>query len=112
VAVTNPGGTGSANAFTYYATPTVTSCSPNNGPISGGTAVTITGTNFVAPISSVTFGGVAATGVSVVNGTTITCTTPARAAGLVAVAVTNPGGTGSANAFTYTAASGNFFLLF
>src|ERR1035441_6795149 len=32
--------------FTYAAFPTVTSVSPNSGPTAGGTAVTITGTNF------------------------------------------------------------------
>ena len=55
-----------ANGFTYIATPTVTSVSPNTGPASGGTAVTITGTNFAAG-ATVTFGGTAATNVVVTN---------------------------------------------
>ena len=48
VTVTNPGGqSGSlASGFTYVRGPTVTSVSPNSGPAAGGTAVTITGTNF------------------------------------------------------------------
>ena len=85
--------------------PTVTSVAPNTGTAAGGTAVTITGTNFYNP-STVTFGGVAATNVVVVNSTTITATTPAGAAGPVAVAVTNCGGTGTlAAGYTYSPAA-------
>jgi hypothetical protein len=63
--------------------------------------VTITGTNF-ATGATVTFGGTAATNVVVVSSTSITATTPAHAAGAVAVAVTVNGQTGSlANGFTY-----------
>ena len=51
--------------------PTVTSVCPNSGTTAGGTAVTITGTNFAAG-ATVTFGGTAATNVVVVNSTTIT----------------------------------------
>ena len=71
--------------------PTVSSVSPNSGPTAGGTAVTITGTNFAAG-ATVTFGGTAATNVVVVNSTTITATTPAGSAGAVTVTVTNPEG--------------------
>ena len=104
VTVTNPGGqAGSlANGFTYVASPTVSSVSPNNGPVAGGTAVTITGTNF-ATGTTVTFGGTAATNVMVVSATQITATTPAGSTGAVTVTVTNPGvPSGSlANGFTY-----------
>jgi hypothetical protein len=63
--------------------------------------VTITGTNFAAG-AGVTFGGTAATNVVVVNGTTITATTPAHAAGAVTVAVTVSGQSGSLlNGYTY-----------
>ena len=61
------------------------------GPVAGGTAVTITGTNFASG-ATVTFGGTAATSVIVTNSTTITATTPAHAAGAVAVTVTNSNG--------------------
>lgn len=105
VAVTAPGGTGSLpNGFTYSAlAPSVTSVAPNIGPATGGTSVTITGTSFTGA-TTVTFGGATATGVTVVNDTTITATTPAHAAGPVAVDVTAPGGTASLpNGFTYSA---------
>ncbi len=80
-----------ASGFTYIGQPTVTSVSPNNGPVAGGTAVTITGTNFAAG-ATVTFGSAAATNVVVVNSTTITATTPAGSAGAVTVTVTNRAG--------------------
>ena len=89
-------------AFTYDPPPTVTSIAPNSGVPSGGAAVTITGTNFFAG-AAVIIGGVAATNVSVVNGTTITATTPAHSSGTVNVAVTNADGdTGTLSAgYTY-----------
>jgi hypothetical protein len=60
----------------------------------------------VPVIPTVTLGGTACTNVVVVNNTTITCTTPARAAGLVDVAVTIDGQTATlANAYTYTESS-------
>ena len=76
VTVTDPGGqSGSlASGFTYIAPPTVSSVAPNSGLATGGTAVTITGTNFAAG-ATVTFGASAATNVVVVNATTITATT-------------------------------------
>lgn len=60
----------------------ITSLSPNFGAAAGGTAVTIHGTNFRGS-PSVTFGGVAATSVVVVNRTTITCVAPALASGSI-----------------------------
>jgi len=84
--------------------PTISSLSPNQGPGSGGTAVTITGTGFASGGSlGVTFGGNAATSVSVVNSTTITCTTPAHASGVVDIALTNGDGqpTILTHGFTY-----------
>lgn len=70
--------------------PTVTTISPITGPTAGGATVTITGTHFVAP-ATVKFGTADATNVVVVNGTTITATTPAHAAGAANVVVTTGG---------------------
>ena len=103
ITVTVNGQSGSlAGGYTYVVQPTVSSVSPNNGPVAGGTAVTITGTNFAAG-ATVTFGSAAATNVVVVNSTTITATTPAGSAGAVTVTVTSSSGqSGSlANGFTY-----------
>jgi hypothetical protein len=105
VAVTVSGQSGSlANGFTYVVAPTVSSVSPNSGPTTGGTAVTITGTNFASG-ATVTFGSAAATNVVVVSSTSITATTPAGSAGAVAVTVTVSGQSGSlTNGFTYVVA--------
>ena len=68
--------------------PTVTSIVPATGSTVGGTAVTLAGDNFVNG-AAVSIGGVAATGVMVVDTMTITATTGAHAAGAVDVVVTN-----------------------
>ncbi len=84
--------------------PAVSSLSPSTGAASGGTAVTITGTNFASG-ATVTFGGTAASNVVVVNGTTITATTPAGSAGAVTVTVTVNGQSGSlTSGYTYNGA--------
>jgi len=106
VVVTNPDGQSGtlSNAFTYLASPTVTSVTPNEGSAAGGYTVTITGADF-APVPSVTFGGTAATGVAFANSTSLVATAPAHAAGDVNVVVTNPDGQSGtlANGFTYIA---------
>ena len=102
VTVTVGGLSGSlASGFSYALPPTVTNVSPNTGTTSGGTAVTITGTNFAAG-ATVTFGAAAATSVVVVNSTTITAKTPAGSAGAVTVTVTVGAQNGSqTSGYTY-----------
>jgi hypothetical protein len=105
------GNQSAATSFTWTITlvPGVSSVSPNNGPTTGGTGVTITGTNFAAG-ASVTLGGTAATNVVVVSSTSITATTPAHAAGAVTVVVTVNGQSGSlSNGFTYNGTGGVSF---
>jgi PKD repeat protein/phosphatidylserine/phosphatidylglycerophosphate/cardiolipin synthase-like enzyme len=75
------------NAVRPAGVPNVTSVSPNFGPETGGTQVSISGSNFSAG-STVKFGGVAATNVNVVNANLITATTGAHAAATVDVVVT------------------------
>src|SRR5260370_524565 len=79
VVVTNPDTqTGSlTNGYTYVAAPTVGSVSPGSGAAAGGTAVTITGTNFVTG-ATVTFGGTGATHWGVARATQTTATSPAH----------------------------------
>ncbi len=74
---TNTGGTVSG---TSHSVATIT---PATGSTGGGTAATLTGTGFQSG-ATVAFDGVTAT-VSIVNTTTIQLTTPAHAAGPVAV---------------------------
>ena len=84
------------------AQPTVTTIAPQTGPIEGGTAVTIAGTNFTES-AVVTVGGVGLAGAQVVNATTITGTTGAHAAGVVDVLVRIGNQTATlGGGFTYT----------
>ena len=82
--------------------PTLNSISPNAGPTSGGTTVTLNGTNFVDGGTSVSFGGDAATNVSVTSATNLTAITPPHGEGAVDVVVTTPVGSATlVQAFTY-----------
>ncbi len=91
---TSSGTTGKvpADRFTYLALPTVTKLSAKEGPASGGTPVTLTGTNFL-PGAEVSFGGAAATSVVVNSATSITAVTTVSSAGSKFVTVTTGGGT-------------------
>ncbi len=86
-----------AASYTYVAVPTVATITPSRGSTNGGQDVTITGTNFVSGIglTAVTFDGASATFVNVVDSSTLTCRTPAGAAGPADVVVTTFPGTGS-----------------
>ncbi|MEX0878662.1 MAG: S-layer homology domain-containing protein [Thermoanaerobaculia bacterium] len=81
VTATNPDGqsrTSTASILTIGVggpAPTVTSVAPTSGDAAGGTAIVITGTDFVAGATA-TIGGVAATGVNVTSATTADATTP------------------------------------
>ena len=94
VVVSNPDGANAtlANAFSYgLSPPTVSSLSPLSGPAAGGTTVTISGTNFQAGVS-VSFGGYAATSVTLGSSTTVVAVTPEHSFGSAAVSVTNSDG--------------------
>ncbi|MFD5949332.1 IPT/TIG domain-containing protein [Streptomyces collinus] len=105
VSVTTAGGTNNGLSYTYIDNPTITTVSPASGPTSGGTAVTITGTN-LGTTDSVTFDGTLAP-FSVINTTTLSAVTPPGTAGAVDVVVTNPAGSDTAvGAFTYVAGPG------
>ena len=85
-----------ANGFTYANAPTITSVAPSTGVSEGGTAVTITGTNFGATgMPTVKFGGQLALCVKLVSPTTITAVTRDHAAGVVDVDVAPTTGGGA-----------------
>lgn len=97
-----------AGGYTYVrGAPTVRAAAPANGPIEGGTLVTVTGSGFVDG-ATVTFGGTEATGVVVVSADLLRAVAPAHAAGAVELVVTNTDAqSGSLSAgFTYVTASG------
>jgi len=89
------GGVIHVTAITTGVTPAVTFITPNAGPVGGGTAVTITGTN-LAGATAVTFGSAPATGVTVLDAAHVRATAPARSAGPVDIKVTTPSGTTAA----------------
>ncbi len=91
-----PSATTAADEFTYIPAPTVATVSPASGPASGGTSVTITGSDLTGA-TAVKFGTTPATGFTVDSATQITATSPAGS-GTVDVTVTTPGGTSSTGA--------------
>ena len=98
VVVANANGSATlAGGFGYHLEPTLTATAPAVGTSLGGTNVTLSGTGFSVNdpgTNTVSFDGVAATNVVVVNDTTITCDTPAGPAGVaVDVVLANANGT-------------------
>lgn len=100
VTVTTVGGTTASLNYSYFDTPTITTIDPISGPVSGGTAVTITGTNLSSTIQ-VTVGGTAAS-FGVINSTTVSIITPTGTVGAADVVVTTTAGSATAvGGFTY-----------
>ena len=111
-------GAGSQNAVggPYFAPPTIitpiqvpyvnpvpipSGVSPSSGPVTGGTTITISGTNFVG-VTTVTVGGIACTGVTTISAISITAVTPAGTTGAKDIIITASGGFGTlSSAFTY-----------
>jgi len=100
ITVTGPTGTSNGVTYFYVGIPTLGAIIPAQGPVSGGTAVTLTGTNLLG-VTAVTFGGVNATSFTVVSSTQITAVAPPGAAGAVQVTVTTPGGTSNGVTYVY-----------
>ena len=83
--------------------PTVTAVAPTSGPTTGGTEVTVTGTDF-AGATSVTFGGTEGTDLEVASDTSLTVVSPPHGTGVVNVRVETADGTSAvvaADQFTY-----------
>ncbi len=102
VKASNGVGTDATQKFTLTVDgiPTITSISPDAAPVAGKTVVTIVGTGFTKTTTTVTFGGVPGTKVTVFT-TTLTVTVPAHASGTVEVTVTALGGTSAPLTFNY-----------
>ena len=107
VTVTSAGGASAPtpdDQFTFIPAPAVSGISPGRGPVSGGTLVTITGTNFI-DVAAVNFGEDPA-GFTVTDDSSITAVSPAvEAVDTVDVVVVTAGGTSSsatADRFMYT----------
>lgn len=94
------------NAFTYLdADPSLQGITPTTGSETGGTLVTVTGENFLGAVT-VTFGGVVATSVTVVDTGTLTAVTPVGVPGDADVVVTTAQGSDTlADGFAFAPAS-------
>jgi alpha-tubulin suppressor-like RCC1 family protein len=109
VTVTTAAGTsatGASDRFTYLQRPALSKLSPKTGPASGGTVVTLTGTELTGA-AEVHFGEVATTQVTVNSPTSITAIAPADVSGTLNVTVTTRGGTSAVTTkarFKYTPA--------
>jgi len=105
VSVTTAGGTNNGFSYTYVDVPTIGTITPDEGPTSGGTAITITGTNLDST-DSVTVGGATAP-FSVISATSLSVVTPPGTAGAADVVVTNEAGSATAlGGFTYVDSPG------
>ena len=93
VVVTNPDSQSAtlSASFTYADPPTISSVLPGGGSTEGGTKVSIVGSAFLTGVT-VKFGETVATAVTLEGSTIIKATSPAQAAGVVAVTVTNADG--------------------
>ena len=81
----------------------MTEVNPNSGPTRGGKFVRLTGSGFTGA-TTVNFGTVAASNLTVISDTQLTVTSPAGAKGTVDVTVTSPAGTStttSADHYSY-----------
>ena len=90
-------------SYNYVSTPTVTGVSGNFGLASGGTTVTVTGTGFTSG-TTVQFGSVPATSVTVHSNTSLSAVSPPNSPGVADITVTNAIGTSAvslADQFTY-----------
>jgi hypothetical protein len=95
VTVTSPGGTSATSTADHFkfGPPTITEVSPNNGPIGGGTSVTVTGTGFAlgTSLTSFKFAVSPAASVNCTSITTCTVVSPAHKAGIVYLKATVAG---------------------
>lgn len=101
------GGRSGALAYTYVAgTPAIATVNPASAPITGGTVVTLTGSNLAPMVGkpyTVAFNGVPSPRVTpAADGHSLTAVVPAGAVGSARIVVTNAGGAGAPATFLYT----------
>ena len=92
------------DVFTFDGTaPTISAIDTTAGPSAGGTLITITGTNLF-DVSSISFGGTAATDFASLDGNTLIVVAPAVSPSTIDITVSNPtatSSTSSADLFTF-----------
>lgn len=101
--VTDGNGNLTWRTITIVNPPVISFLNPNNGPVGGGTVVTVSGNNFQNGVI-LKIDGIAATNVTYNNSAQFTATTPAGSAGAKDVTATNPDGQIATlpSGFTYT----------
>lgn len=100
--VTNSIGSGISSYLPFVTAPVINTVTPNTGSPTGGTSVTLSGSNFYAPIS-VSFGGTASSNVTITNSNVAVAIAPAGTVNTtVSVSVSSVGGSNTkSNAYTY-----------
>jgi hypothetical protein len=94
----------SSSTFTVANQPKVTAVLPSSGSALGGSAITVTGSDFPTTANAITatLGGLPLTSITPIDSGTFTAVTPAHAVGSVALTVTTAQGTYTLqDAFTY-----------
>lgn len=85
-----------------FPAPTFTSATPNHGPMTGGTPISIVGSGFSATGLEVLIGGQPCTSVVASDDNNLSCDSPAGSAGLTDIEIITDGGSVDApNAWTY-----------
>ncbi len=107
VTVTNPDlQKSNTRPFTYRSPPTITNITPNTGSTTGGTEVTVLGTNFYPGIK-LYFGSSPCSSVTLLSATSLKCLSTPVGSGAVTLKVENLEGqnfeTSTSNVFTYIA---------
>ncbi|WP_309070808.1 IPT/TIG domain-containing protein, partial [Arthrobacter sp.] len=108
VSVTTPVGTSGSMELTYLAVtvpPTITSVSPNSGPLEGNNVVTLRGTGFVPGATSVTMDTASFLDddVTVISDTELSFLAPAGTEGPVTIFITTAAGPSNEVTYTYSA---------
>jgi hypothetical protein len=103
LSVTTRGGTTNGLTFTFVAAPTVTTMDPTAGPDYGGTASTVTGTNF-SDVTDVIYGTDSAA-FQLIDDSTLISYSPGGT-GTVTITVLSPGGSDATQSFTYNVTPG------
>uniref|UniRef100_UPI00300A4E23 IPT/TIG domain-containing protein n=1 Tax=Streptomyces sp. PTD5-9 TaxID=3120150 RepID=UPI00300A4E23 len=102
VTVTTPGGTSDPSIgnpyYTYVPQPALTSLTPDTGPTTGGTNVTINGTALT--YTDQVFFGATPAGFAAISDTIVLATSP-PGVGSVPVTIHSPGGTSNSLTYTY-----------
>jgi len=88
---------------------------PSSGTVSGGTPVTVLGAGFLAgpdPVTAMSFGGIPATDLLVIDDATLACVTPAHPAGAAdAIAASRSGTASLIRGYIYTDVTHNVLFL-